>query len=121
VTDFRGENLTGSVFDDVEAELNRRYPDRAKMRPDDADGYREAWAALERLWPQTVARARRLDPDLLHERVDGEYSFIETLRHLVFATDAWSTASTPNETSTRSNPGERPIPREQASPARCSN
>jgi hypothetical protein len=63
VTDFRGENLTGSVFDDVEAELNRRYPGRAKMRPDDADGYREAWAALERLWPQTVARARRLDPD----------------------------------------------------------
>jgi hypothetical protein len=73
----------------VEAELDRRYPDRAKMRPDNADGYREAWAILERLWPQTVARARRLDPDLLHERVDDEYSFIETLRHLVFATDAW--------------------------------
>jgi hypothetical protein len=73
----------------VEAELDRRYPDRAKMRPADADGYREAWAILERLWPQTVARARRLDPDLLHERVDDEYSFIETLRHLVFATDAW--------------------------------
>jgi hypothetical protein len=30
-----------------------------------------------------------LPPDLLHERIDGEYSFIETLRHLVFATDAW--------------------------------
>jgi len=28
-------------------------------------------------------------PELLHERVDGEWSFIETLRHLVFATDAW--------------------------------
>src|SRR5205823_3593263 len=28
-------------------------------------------------------------PAQLHERVDGEYSFIETLRHLVFATDAW--------------------------------
>jgi DinB family protein len=26
---------------------------------------------------------------VLHERVDGEWSFIETLRHLVFATDAW--------------------------------
>ena len=73
----------------VEAELNRRYPDRAKMRPADADGFREAWDILERLWPQTVERARRLDPGLLHERVDGEWSFIETLRHLVFATDAW--------------------------------
>ena len=30
-------------------------------------------------------------PELLHERVEGEWSFIETLRHLVFATDAWVT------------------------------
>ena len=73
----------------VEAELNRRYPDRAKMRPADAEGYREAWATLERLWQQTVQRARGLDPELLHQQVDGEWSFIETLRHLVFATDAW--------------------------------
>jgi hypothetical protein len=73
----------------VEAELNRRYPGRAKMRPADAEGFREAWAILERLWPQTVERARRMPPEMLHERVDGEWSFIETLRHLVFATDAW--------------------------------
>jgi DinB superfamily/Pentapeptide repeats (8 copies) len=73
----------------VEAELDRRYPDRAKMRPADADGFRQAWEILERLWQQTVARARRLAPDLLHERVDDEWSFIETLRHLVMATDAW--------------------------------
>jgi len=73
----------------VEAELDRRYPDRVKMRPADADGYRQAWDILERLWQQTVARARELPPDLLHEQVNGEWSFIETLRHLVFATDAW--------------------------------
>jgi hypothetical protein len=70
----------------VEAELDRRYPDRAKMRPADADGYREAWDILERLWQQTIARARAMPPDLLHERVDDEWSFIETLRHLVMAT-----------------------------------
>jgi DinB superfamily/Pentapeptide repeats (8 copies) len=73
----------------VEAELNRRYPDRARMTPADADGFREAWAILERLWQQTVERARGLPPGLLHERAEGEWSFIETLRHLVFATDAW--------------------------------
>jgi len=73
----------------VQAELDRRYPDRAKMRPADADGFREAWAILERLWHQTVDRARGMTPELLHERVDEEWSFIETLRHLVFATDAW--------------------------------
>jgi hypothetical protein len=71
----------------VEAELDRRYPDRAKMHPGDAAGYREAWDVLEWLWQQTVARARRMDPELLHRRVNGEWSFIETLRHLVFATD----------------------------------
>jgi uncharacterized protein YjbI with pentapeptide repeats len=73
----------------VEAELNRRYPDRPKMRPTDADGFREAWDILERLWQQTVERANEMAPALLHERVEGEWSYIETLRHLVFATDAW--------------------------------
>lgn len=73
----------------VEAELDRRHPDRAKMRPTDAAGFREAWDVVERLWAGTVQRARGLDPALLHESVDGEWSFIETLRHLCFATDAW--------------------------------
>lgn len=73
----------------VEAELDRRHPDRPKMRPTTPDGFREAWDAVERLWAATVARARRLDPALLHESVGGEWSFIETLRHLSFATDCW--------------------------------
>ena len=73
----------------VEAELDRRYPDRPAMRPTDADGFRTAWDVVERLWDGTVERARGLDPALLHESVDGEWSFIETLRHLVFATEAW--------------------------------
>jgi hypothetical protein len=73
----------------VEAELDRRHPERAKMRPEDPEGLREAWDILERLWSGTVERARLLDPALLHESVNGEWSFIETLRHLVFATDSW--------------------------------
>jgi hypothetical protein len=73
----------------VNAELDRRYPDRARMRPTDPAGFREAWEVLERLWSETVERASRLRPELLHESVDGEWSFIETLRHLVFATDSW--------------------------------
>jgi hypothetical protein len=73
----------------VEAELDRRHPERLKLRPTDADGFREAWPIIEALWAETVERARALHPPLLHERVDGEWSFIETLRHLVFATDSW--------------------------------
>ena len=73
----------------IEAELDRRDPQRAKMRPVDAAGFREAIDILDRLWAATVARARTLPPEKLHESVGGEWSFIETLRHLVFATDAW--------------------------------
>jgi hypothetical protein len=73
----------------VEAELDRRMPDRAKMRPTDADGFREAWDVVERLWAGTVRRARTFSPAQLDESVDGEWSFIRTLRHLVFATDCW--------------------------------
>jgi hypothetical protein len=55
----------------------------------DPAGFRAAWDIVERLWAGTVDRARALPPELLHESVDGEWSFTETLRHLVFATDAW--------------------------------
>ncbi|WP_232661613.1 DinB family protein [Pseudonocardia sp. TRM90224] len=73
----------------IEAELDRRHPDRAKMRPKDVAGFREALDVLDSLWAGTVERARALPPDVLHERVDDEWSFIQTLRHLLFATDIW--------------------------------
>jgi len=86
------ENVTINgveVWPLISAELDRRYPDRAKMRPTDPAGFRDAWDVVERIWAETVARARRLDPALVHESVGGEWSFIETLRHLSFATECW--------------------------------
>lgn len=73
----------------VEAELDRRDPQRVLMRPHDASGARQAWEIVERRWDATVAHARTLEPALLHASADGEWSFTETLRHLCFATDAW--------------------------------
>lgn len=73
----------------VEAELNRRTPERAKMRPDDAAGFRAAWEILERLWAETIARAETLPEETLHRGVDDEWSFVQTLRHLNFASAAW--------------------------------
>jgi len=73
----------------VEAELDRRTPERALMRPTDTEGFREAFAVLDRLWAGTVERARSLPPEGLHEQVDGEWSFTETLRHLGFAHACW--------------------------------
>ena len=73
----------------VEAELDRRTPERALMRPTDVDGFRTAFATLDRLWEGTLEQARRLRPGALHEQVDGEWSVIETLRHLGFAHACW--------------------------------
>jgi DinB family protein/pentapeptide repeat protein len=73
----------------VDAELNRRMPERARMRPTDSDGFRDAWAILERLWEDTVGRARTFPEAALHRGVDDEWSFIQTLRHLGFASAAW--------------------------------
>jgi len=73
----------------VEAELDRRHPERPKFRPTTPDGFREAWDLNEQLWESTVARARELPPEKLHESVHGEWSFIQTLRHLAFATESW--------------------------------
>jgi hypothetical protein len=56
---------------------------------DDPAGMASAWTALCALWDAAVERARRLPAGKVDERVDGEWSFVETLRHLVFVTDVW--------------------------------
>jgi hypothetical protein len=73
----------------VEAELNRRFPGRAGRRAADPDGLRAAWAALERTWSATLARASAMPAGTVDVPVDGEWSFAQTLRHLVLATDMW--------------------------------
>lgn len=75
----------------VNAELDRQHPERVQLREVRTAGdYRAMWDTIERLWSETVARAGRLPEPARHQRVDGEWSFVETLRHLVFATDAWA-------------------------------
>jgi hypothetical protein len=73
----------------VHEELVRRDPLLGRLQPDDRAGFVAAWDELERLWEETVGRARALDPALLDESVDDEWSFIQTLRHLLFASSAW--------------------------------
>lgn len=79
------------VTEFVSTELDRRHPERLLVRGmRTADGHRAAWAEIERLWAGTVARAGRLPEAALHGSVADEWSFVETLRHLVFATDGWA-------------------------------
>jgi hypothetical protein len=79
---------------DVTEYVNERdewYPLRGMVRPSDPEGMRTAWHALEQAWTVTIERALPLGEDKLHESVGGEWSFVQTLRHLVFATDKWFT------------------------------
>jgi hypothetical protein len=73
----------------VEAELNRRFPGRADRRAGDPEGLRAAWAALERTWAGTLERAAAMLVGTVDVSVDAEWSFAQTLRHLVLATDMW--------------------------------
>jgi hypothetical protein len=88
--DLEGLRLNGvEVGPLVEAELERLFPERAKLRATEPRGLGEAWALIEETWEATLARARALPEPSLFERVDDEWSFVETLRHLIMATDCW--------------------------------
>src|SRR5215469_13172205 len=73
----------------VDAELNRCFPGRADRRAGDPDGLRIAWAMLERAWAAMLERVAAMPTGTVDVSVGGEWSFAQTLRHLIFATDIW--------------------------------
>lgn len=73
----------------VEAELERRYPGRELRRATSPDGLLSGWDALERTWATTLRRVAVMLAGTVDVSVDGEWSFAQTLRHLVMATDVW--------------------------------
>ena len=73
----------------VEAELNRRFPGRAERSAGDPEGLRAAWARVEETWAATLERVGAMPSGTVDVSVHGEWSFAQTLRHLVMATDTW--------------------------------
>lgn len=73
----------------VEAELDRRHPVRLLLRSADPADLQEAERQLRAGWSATVARLRGMAAGSEHQRVGGEWSAVETLRHLVFVHDSW--------------------------------
>jgi DinB superfamily/Pentapeptide repeats (8 copies) len=90
---FEGESFLRvngvDVIPLVEAELDRRFPGRADRRAADPDGLRAAWATLERTWAATLERVAAMPAGTVDVSVGGEWSFAQTQRHLVLATDMW--------------------------------
>lgn len=68
------------------------YPLRTVLGAADPDSMRSAWRLLGERWAETTERARRLPAGAEHASVGDEWSFVQTLRHLVFAMDKWFTA-----------------------------
>jgi hypothetical protein len=88
--DIRGLKVNGvEVAPLIVAELDRLHPERTKLRPRTPEEAREAWSVVESFWAETMRRAHALPPADLDLSVGGEWSFAQTLRHLVFVTDAW--------------------------------
>jgi len=73
----------------VEAELDRRHPVRLLIRSDQPGDLRQAWRQLGDDWATTIERVRSMPEGSEHQGVDGEWSMVETLRHLVFVHDSW--------------------------------
>lgn len=86
------------VTEFVSAELDRRHPERVQFREcRTADDLRAIWDTIERLWAQAIERAGRLPAAALDQQVNEEWSFAQTLRHLVFITDAWASRTVLDE------------------------
>jgi hypothetical protein len=86
------------VTDFVNAELDRRHPERVQLREGQtADDVRAIWDTIERLWAQALERAGRLPAAALTQQVNEEWSFEQTLRHLVFIADAWASRTVLDE------------------------
>ncbi|HEY3924013.1 MAG TPA: DinB family protein [Acidothermaceae bacterium] len=80
---------------DVTAYVNERdpwHPLRSMLRASTPEDMRVGWAALEDEWAKTGSRAQALPEVKLHESVNGEFTFVQTLRHLIFAMDKWFTS-----------------------------
>ncbi|HVQ88384.1 MAG TPA: DinB family protein [Actinomycetes bacterium] len=73
----------------VEEQLDHRFPGRSERRAKSPAGLRVAWTTADRAWDAAIERVAALPAGSVDVRIDDEWSFAETLRHLVHATDIW--------------------------------
>ncbi|MEN9504509.1 MAG: hypothetical protein RI958_435 [Actinomycetota bacterium] len=79
---------------DVTAYVNDHdpwFPLRTMLRPDTPAEMLATWSTLEREWAATHRTVEGLAAGAAHTSVNGEWSYVQTLRHLVFAMDKWFT------------------------------
>lgn len=94
--DFLVNGVDVSAY--VSEELDRRHPERVQLRSIiSADDFRAMWDTLVGLWEALTTRATTLGEEALNQRAQEEWSFVETLRHLVYCTDSWASRTVLDE------------------------
>lgn len=83
--------INGVDVTDVVNEGDAWYPLRSMLEPRDSASAVEAWHLLEDRWADALSRADALSDEQRRQSVGGEWSLIQTLRHLVMAMDKWFT------------------------------
>ena len=90
LSEGRGLRVNGvDIAPFVEQELDRRFPGRSERRAQSPAALREAWTSVDRAWEAAIERAAALPAGSVDVGIDDEWSFSETLRHLVHGIDIW--------------------------------
>ena len=83
--------VNGVAVTDYVNERDEWFALRRCLHPTEAEQMRQGWQAFVEAWTGAIDRARTLPDEQRHASVDGEWSFVQTVRHLVFGTDKWFT------------------------------
>jgi hypothetical protein len=83
--------INGVDVTDYVNERDEWFVLRSTLHPTEPDRMREGWQAFLAAWEAAIERAQALPDRQRHASVDGEWSFVQTVRHVVFATDKWFT------------------------------
>ncbi len=81
--------INGVDVTDYVNQLDPWQPLRGMAEPAEAEGVRRSWAAFTSAWGDLISEVAALPPLEATVSVDGEWSFVQTVRHLLFVADKW--------------------------------
>lgn len=74
----------------VQGVLDARNPGRREAREAETpEDFRGAWQIVQARWDELLSALREAPSARAHASVNGEWSLVQTLRHLRFAADTW--------------------------------
>lgn len=81
--------VNGVDVTDYVNQHDRWWPLRNNLSPDSVEVLVQSWDTLRSEWATLMEKVSRADPSVVTQSVDGEWSLLDTFRHLIFAMDKW--------------------------------